>query len=238
MNTPVIDFVHTNRYYYVEELKGLLAIPSVSALPEHAGDVRRAAVQWVADAAAASASPTSASRTRPATPSSTASWRSARPARRPSSTTVTTTCSWRPRSTSGRAAFEPVVRDGEILRPRRRRRQGPGSSCTSRRSRRRWIKQTGGLPVNLKLLIEGEEEVGSRNLDAFIESHKDLLAADVVVISDTAMFDRGVPSICYGLRGLAYARSTSAAATPISTLVSSAVRSSTRRWHWPRSSRR
>jgi acetylornithine deacetylase/succinyl-diaminopimelate desuccinylase-like protein len=56
----------------------------------------------------------------------------------------------------------------------------------------------------MKFLIEGEEEVGSANLDNFITAHKDLLKADVVVISDSPMFDRGVPSICYGLRGLAY----------------------------------
>jgi acetylornithine deacetylase/succinyl-diaminopimelate desuccinylase-like protein len=56
----------------------------------------------------------------------------------------------------------------------------------------------------MKVLLEGEEEVGSENLDDFIRAHRDLLEADVVVISDSAMFARGVPSICYGLRGLAY----------------------------------
>jgi acetylornithine deacetylase/succinyl-diaminopimelate desuccinylase-like protein len=54
------------------------------------------------------------------------------------------------------------------------------------------------------VILEGEEEVGSANLDNFIKDHKDELSADVVVISDSPMFDRGVPSICYGLRGLTY----------------------------------
>jgi acetylornithine deacetylase/succinyl-diaminopimelate desuccinylase-like protein len=56
----------------------------------------------------------------------------------------------------------------------------------------------------MKLVIEGEEEVGSTNLDEFVHANTELLAADVVVISDTSMFDRGVPSICYSLRGLTY----------------------------------
>ena len=56
----------------------------------------------------------------------------------------------------------------------------------------------------MKLFIEGEEEVGSAHLDDFVRTNKQLLAADVVVISDTAMIGKGVPSICYGLRGLVY----------------------------------
>jgi len=66
------------------------------------------------------------------------------------------------------------------------------------------LKKNGKLPVNMKIILEGEEEVGSSHLDDFVREHKSELAADVVVISDSPMFDRGVPSICYGLRGLAY----------------------------------
>src|SRR5207302_6799487 len=66
------------------------------------------------------------------------------------------------------------------------------------------IKQNGRLPVNMKFMIEGEEEVGSVHLDDFVRSHKNELKADVVVISDSGMFARGVPSMCYGLRGLVY----------------------------------
>src|SRR5204863_4076496 len=66
------------------------------------------------------------------------------------------------------------------------------------------MKQNGRLPVNIKIILEGEEEVGSANLDDFIRAHKSELGADVVVISDSGMFARGVPSMCYGLRGLVY----------------------------------
>jgi acetylornithine deacetylase/succinyl-diaminopimelate desuccinylase-like protein len=66
------------------------------------------------------------------------------------------------------------------------------------------LKQNGRLPVNIKFILEGEEEVGSVNLDDFVRGHKNELAADVVVISDSGMFARSVPSICYGLRGLVY----------------------------------
>ncbi len=60
------------------------------------------------------------------------------------------------------------------------------------------------LPVNIKLIIEGEEEIGSVNLESFISTHKDLLKADAVVISDTAMYDKDHPAIGYALRGLCY----------------------------------
>ena len=58
--------------------------------------------------------------------------------------------------------------------------------------------------MNLKLVLEGEEESGSAHLAPFIEENQDRLQADVVVVSDTSMFAPGVPSITYALRGLAY----------------------------------
>jgi acetylornithine deacetylase/succinyl-diaminopimelate desuccinylase-like protein len=66
------------------------------------------------------------------------------------------------------------------------------------------LKQRGSLPCNIRVIIEGEEEVGSDHLNDFIRDHKTELAADVVVISDSPMLERGVPSICYGLRGITY----------------------------------
>src|SRR6266850_144344 len=65
-------------------------------------------------------------------------------------------------------------------------------------------QQHGGIPVNLIMLIEGEEEIGSDNLENFLRARKNDLKADIAVISDTNQFDRGVPAITYGLRGLVY----------------------------------
>src|SRR5207245_1260592 len=66
------------------------------------------------------------------------------------------------------------------------------------------LKSRGKLPINLIVLAEGEEEVGSENLSEFVEQHADLLRADAVVISDSAMFAPGQPSILSSLRGIAY----------------------------------
>src|SRR5580658_2894129 len=60
------------------------------------------------------------------------------------------------------------------------------------------------LPIRLKMIVEGEEDVGSPNLDALMQDHADALSTDFVCVSDTAMFGRGLPSLCVGLRGLAY----------------------------------
>lgn len=67
-----------------------------------------------------------------------------------------------------------------------------------------FLKNGEGLPVNIKFLLEGEEEIGSTNLEPFVKEHRDLLKADLVVISDSAMYAKNIPSICYGLRGLCY----------------------------------
>jgi acetylornithine deacetylase/succinyl-diaminopimelate desuccinylase-like protein len=98
--------------------------------------------------------------------------------------------------------FEATIRDGEIYA--RGSADDKGQVFMHFKAVEAHLKQNGNLPVNMKFLIEGEEEVGSANLDNFIKGHKDLLKAEVVVISDSPMFDRGIPSICYGLRGLTY----------------------------------
>jgi acetylornithine deacetylase/succinyl-diaminopimelate desuccinylase-like protein len=98
--------------------------------------------------------------------------------------------------------FEPTIRNGEIYA--RGSADDKGQVMMNLKAIEAYFKSQGKLPVNIKFLVEGEEEVGSTHLDEFIAAHKELLRADVVLISDTTMFDRGVPSICYGLRGLVY----------------------------------
>jgi len=98
--------------------------------------------------------------------------------------------------------FEATVRDGELYA--RGAADDKGQVFMHLKAVEAYMKQAGALPLNMKLFIEGEEEVGSAHLDAFVHDNKSLLTADVVVISDTAMIGKGVPSICYGLRGLVY----------------------------------
>ncbi|HEV3142153.1 MAG TPA: dipeptidase, partial [Vicinamibacterales bacterium] len=98
--------------------------------------------------------------------------------------------------------FEATIRDGEIYA--RGSADDKGQVFMHFKAVEAHLKQNAKLPVNIKFIIEGEEEVGSAHLDDFVRSHKNDLRADVVVISDSGMFARGVPSICYGLRGLVY----------------------------------
>jgi acetylornithine deacetylase/succinyl-diaminopimelate desuccinylase-like protein len=97
--------------------------------------------------------------------------------------------------------FEPAVRDGAIFA--RGTCDDKGQVWCHVAALAAW-QQQGGPPVNLTLLFEGEEEIGSRNLKSFVQKYKDQLTADVAVISDTNQFTRGLPAITYGLRGLVY----------------------------------
>ncbi len=98
--------------------------------------------------------------------------------------------------------FEPTRRDGNLYA--RGATDDKGQMFTHIKSAEAWIKTVGRLPVNVKYLIEGEEEVGSEHLEHFIASNKERLKCDVVVVSDTSQFAPGVPAITYGLRGIAY----------------------------------
>ncbi|MCG8373624.1 MAG: dipeptidase [Balneolales bacterium] len=98
--------------------------------------------------------------------------------------------------------FEPVIKEGNIFA--RGASDDKGQAFTHVKALESFVKSGQPIPVNVKIILEGEEEIGSPNLVPFLESHADLLACDMVLISDTAMFGKDQPSITYGLRGLAY----------------------------------
>jgi acetylornithine deacetylase/succinyl-diaminopimelate desuccinylase-like protein len=197
----VVDFINVNRDRYVDQLKEYLAIPSVSALPQHKEDVRRCA-QWTADEMTRIGLQNVRLEETPGHPIVYGEWLGAEGA-----PTILFYGHYDvqpvdPVNLWTSPPFEATVRDGEIYA--RGSADDKGQVFMHFKAVEAHIKQHGRLPVNMKFLLEGEEEVGSANLDNFVSAHKDLLKADVVVISDSPMFDRGIPSICYGLRGLAY----------------------------------
>ena len=197
----VIDFIHTSRDRYVSQLKEYLAIPSISALPEHSGDVRRCA-EWTAEEMRRIGLENVRLEATPGNPIVYGEWLQA-----PGAPTMLFYGHYDvqpvdPVDLWESPPFDATVRDGEIYA--RGSADDKGQVFMHFKAIEAHLKQAGRLPINIKILIEGEEEVGSKNLDDFVRANKAQLAADVVVISDSAMFDRGVPSICYSLRGLAY----------------------------------
>ncbi len=197
----VIDFINTNRDKYVDELKAYLAIPSISALPEHAADVKRCA-EWTAGEMRRIGMENVRLVETPGFPVVYGDWLHAEGA-----PTILFYGHYDvqpvdPLNLWESPPFEATVRDGEIYA--RGAADDKGQVFMHFKAIEAHLKQNGRLPCNIKVILEGEEEVGSANLDNFVKSHKDELKADVVVISDSPMFDRGIPSICYGLRGLVY----------------------------------
>jgi len=98
--------------------------------------------------------------------------------------------------------FQPEVRDGNLYA--RGATDDKGQFFTHVKSVEAWMRRRGGLPLQVKFVIEGEEEIGSQGLEAYLEHHAAELACDCVVVSDTSQFAPGVPAITYGLRGIAY----------------------------------
>lgn len=98
-------------------------------------------------------------------------------------------------------AFEPTIQDGRLYC--RGATDNKGQLMAHVQGLTEMLAQHGELPVNLTILFEGEEEIGSPNLKPFLEAHRDLLACDVVAISDTGMVAPGVGTFTYGLRGIA-----------------------------------
>ena len=97
--------------------------------------------------------------------------------------------------------FEPEIRDGKIYARGADDDKGQGMMHIKAFE---LMIQTNTLPCNVKFMIEGEEEIGSPNLGKWCADNKEMLKADVILVSDTSMIARDIPSITTGLRGLAY----------------------------------
>lgn len=98
--------------------------------------------------------------------------------------------------------FDPAVREGRMWG--RGVVDDKGQVMIHANAIEAFVRTQKKLPINLKLIVEGEEEIGSENLDELMRAKASRLTADFVCVSDTAMFGRGIPSLCVGLRGLVY----------------------------------
>ena len=197
----VLRYIQRNRDRYISELNEFLAIPSISNNAENRADMERCAA-FLRDRLESIGMQKAALFPTPGHPIVYGEWLGA-----PGKPTVLFYGHYDvqpvdPLDLWISPPFEPTIRDGELYA--RGAIDDKGQGWMNLKAAEAHLQDRGTLPVNLKLLLEGEEEVGSAHLDAFIRSHQELLQADVALISDTPMFDRGIPSICYGLRGLAY----------------------------------
>ena len=182
------------------ELRDFLAIPSVSTAPEHRDDVRRAAdfvldqldaLGFTAELYDTARHPIVYGERRVSDDAPTVLIYGHYDVQPPEPLELWTT-----------PPFEPTVRDGVLYA--RGASDDKGQIFAHLKGVEALLSETETLPLNVKFLVEGEEEIGSPNLIPFIEAHQDLLSCDVVLISDGAMAAPDTPTITYGLKGLAY----------------------------------
>lgn len=200
-DTKISSYLTTHRERFLEELKEYLSIPSVSTDSRHKGDVVRCA-EWVAEHLRGIGfdevvlEPTD--------------WHPivyAEHCKAPGKPTILLYGHYdvqppEPLELWESPPFEPTVRDAKIFA--RGATDDKGQVFAHLKGLEAHLKTHGTLPVNVKLLIEGEEEVGSPNLTPWVITNKERLACDAVVISDSSMFAPATPTITYGLRGLTY----------------------------------
>ena len=192
------QFLDENADRFVEELKDLLRIPSISADPAHRDDVRRAA-EFVRDRLSAAGLQAELIETS-GHPIVFAEWTGAAGA---PTALVYGHYDVQPPDPLDEwvtPPFEPTVRDGRIYA--RGATDDKGQMYTHIKSVEAWLRSEDRLPVNVKFVIEGEEEVGSRGLEAFLRENPEKCRCDVAVISDTSQYAPGMPAITYGLRGI------------------------------------
>ncbi|MBI3405553.1 MAG: dipeptidase [Acidobacteria bacterium] len=197
----VTAYIDQHRDAHLAELKEFLRIPSVSTKSEHKPDIERAA-KWVADNLRAAGFEKVEILATGGHPMVFGEWLKA-----PGKPTVLFYGHYDvqpagPLDLWTSPAFDPTVRNGNLYG--RGTADDKGQVHIHIKALEALMKSTGGFPINIKVMIEGEEETGSVNLWNFVEKYRDRLKADALVVSDTSMLAKGVPSVTYGLRGLNY----------------------------------
>lgn len=193
-------YIEANKERFLDELFGLLRIPSISSISEHKPDMFKAAEYWrdtllKAGAEKAEVMPT------PGNPVV-----YGEKIIDPKLPTVLVYAHYDvmpvdPIDLWKSKPFEPEIRDGKIYARGADDDKGQGFMHAKAFE---LMTQTNTLPCNVKFMIEGEEEIGSPNLGKWCQDHKDILKADIILVSDTSMIGKDTPSITTGLRGLAY----------------------------------
>ena len=201
MSHATDTFVEQNQARLLEELKDFLRIPSISTLPEHKPDVERAAEFVALSLKRAGIEHVEIVPTE-GNPLIYGDWLNA-----PCKPTVLCYGHYDvqppdPLDLWHSPPFEPAVHDGNIYA--RGSADDKGQMYMHIKAVEALRAVNGTLPINLKFLIEGEEEVGGASIARYVAANKSKLKADVALVSDTALYEAGLPTLCIGLRGLVY----------------------------------
>ena len=201
MSKAIDGFVHDNENRLLEELKTFLRIPSISTLPEHKPDVDRAA-QFVADGLKTAGMENVEIIQTALHPLVYADWMHA-----PGKPTVLMYGHYDvqppdPLDLWDTPPFEPTIRNGNLYA--RGAADDKGQMYMHVKAIEALQAVNGTLPVNVKFLVEGEEEIGGVSIAKYVAENPEKLKADVAVVSDTALYADGIPTLCIGLRGLIY----------------------------------
>jgi acetylornithine deacetylase/succinyl-diaminopimelate desuccinylase-like protein len=227
MSEAAVTFARENGERFVEELKSLLRIPSISTDPERAGDVRRAAEFVAAELRrigmenvrlietstpetvfAPSSGPAQLVAARNGHPLVYADHIHAAPVNGRPATTVLLYGHYdvqppEPLNEWKSPPFEPTERDGNLYA--RGAVDDKGQMWMHVKALESLLATGGGrLPVNIRVIVEGEEEIGGEGIAEFVREHPEQLRADVALVSDTEMFAPDLPTLCVGLRGMIY----------------------------------
>ena len=201
MSSPAVAYARQNQPRFLDELKALLRIPSISTLPEHKGDCRHAAEVLAADLSRIGMQNVRLIETG-GHPLVYADWLHAT-----GKPTVLVYGHYDvqppdPLDEWLSPPFEPTERDGNIYA--RGAVDDKGQVCVQMKALESLLAANGSLPLNVRVILEGEEEVGGEGIAAFVASKAPELKADFALVSDTELFAPGLPTLCVGLRGMIY----------------------------------